>query len=304
MGVCLNNSLRWPLPTLRNLLLPEVSLLGSRMSVVSVNTVTVFWVMRRVSVFSRDMAALHLDFFVSSLLCDRGSVILKYGKRVDSSSRHSIGIDGFWSNFIMWTVPPIVQVLAIWLLFLARLVWKYISACLLSRYSLIKILLSPLFLRFKRAEWIFRFSQGFASSTSIGRDLLVDSLPIRLAWKLLTVTSRLFNRAFIIISATWSVPSSLSSGMPLIMTLFAFKAFGGGIYFVLCTIGTGELLIFSSIDLILLSSACIWSEFSFVLLWWNRSACAICSTRASSGSSSSSNFISNRVQTMYYSIHE
>ena len=124
------------------------SLLGSRMSVVSVNINTVFWVMRHVSVFSREMAALHLDFVVSSLLWDRGSMILKFGNRVDSSSRHSTGIGVFWPNFIMWTVPPIVQVLAIWLFFLARLVWKYISACLLSRSSLIKIFLSPLFLRF------------------------------------------------------------------------------------------------------------------------------------------------------------
>ena len=62
------------------------SLLGSRMSVVSVNINTVFWVMRHVSVFSREMAALHLDFVVSSLLWDRGSMILKFGNRVDSSS--------------------------------------------------------------------------------------------------------------------------------------------------------------------------------------------------------------------------
>ena len=146
----LNNSLRWALPTLRNLLLPEVGSGGTTFpNVVGLAEV---WRPRHVSVFSREMAALHLDFVVSSLLLDRGSVILKFGNRVDSSSRHSTGIGVFWPNFIMWTVPPIVQVLAIWLFFLARLVWKYISACLLSRSSLIKILLSPLFLRFKRAE--------------------------------------------------------------------------------------------------------------------------------------------------------
>ena len=59
----------------------------------------------------------------SPLLLCQGFAILKLGKMVQRSSRQSTSISVCWPNFSIWTVPQIVRVLAMWLFFLACLVW-------------------------------------------------------------------------------------------------------------------------------------------------------------------------------------
>ena len=131
-------------------------------------------------------------------------VISKFGSRALSSSRLSTGQGWVSPNLRTWTMPPFVHVLAIIFAFFARLVLKYISAWFLSRSSFMKMLFRSFCLSFSREVYNFLLSHGFASSTNIGLGVVDGSFPRRLAWKPLTVTSSLWNKA-LILSSTLSL---------------------------------------------------------------------------------------------------